>query len=96
MAFPNLGVWFIQVMTSMSRKLCLLSSFHKLLSTLHISGHTNYHNINISRICNKSIFTSAIAGLPAFTIPSTSRHIRFGTELTAPFVVEEEKETLVE
>ncbi|RHZ81942.1 hypothetical protein Glove_116g10 [Diversispora epigaea] len=44
---------------------------------------------------NRSIFTSAIAGLPAFTAPSTSstsRRTRPGTEPTAPFVVEEEEE----
>ncbi|RHZ66804.1 hypothetical protein Glove_305g9 [Diversispora epigaea] len=49
----------------------------------------------MSRMRNKSIFASAIAGLPAFTIPSTSiisRHTRPGTEPTAPFVVEEEEE----
>ncbi|RHZ48801.1 hypothetical protein Glove_541g10 [Diversispora epigaea] len=49
MAFPNLGVWFTQVMASMSRKLRLLSSFHKLLSTLHISGHTDYHERRIEK-----------------------------------------------
>ncbi|RHZ72443.1 hypothetical protein Glove_242g52 [Diversispora epigaea] len=49
----------------------------------------------MSRIRNRSIFASAIAGLPAFTTPSTSitsRYTRPGTEPTAPFVVEEEEE----
>ncbi|RHZ70687.1 hypothetical protein Glove_268g2 [Diversispora epigaea] len=49
----------------------------------------------MSRMRNRSIFASAIAGLPAFTIPSTSiasRHTRPETEPTAPFVVEEEEE----
>ncbi|RHZ44465.1 hypothetical protein Glove_724g20 [Diversispora epigaea] len=49
----------------------------------------------MSRMCNRSIFASAIAGLPAFTTPSTSitsRRTRSGTEPTAPFVVEEEEE----
>ncbi|RHZ51353.1 hypothetical protein Glove_480g15 [Diversispora epigaea] len=49
----------------------------------------------MNRMRNRSIFASAIAGLPAFTAPSTSstsRHTRSGTEPTAPFVVEEEEE----
>ncbi|RHZ52300.1 hypothetical protein Glove_462g24 [Diversispora epigaea] len=49
----------------------------------------------MSRMRNRSIFASAIAGLPAFTTPSTSiasRRTRPGTEPTAPFVVEEEEE----
>ncbi|RHZ53325.1 hypothetical protein Glove_443g81 [Diversispora epigaea] len=49
----------------------------------------------MSRMRNRSIFASAIARLPAFTIPSTlitSRCTRPGTESTAPFVVEEEEE----
>ncbi|RHZ89285.1 hypothetical protein Glove_16g82 [Diversispora epigaea] len=49
----------------------------------------------MSRMRNRSIFASVIAGLPAFTTPSTSitlRRTRPGTEPTAPFVVEEEEE----
>ncbi|RHZ52391.1 hypothetical protein Glove_461g17 [Diversispora epigaea] len=49
----------------------------------------------MSRMCNRSIFASAIARLPAFTIPSTSitsRRTRPRTEPTAPFVVKEEEE----
>ncbi|RHZ46907.1 hypothetical protein Glove_604g1 [Diversispora epigaea] len=52
----------------------------------------------MSRMRNRSIFVSAIAGLPAFTTPSTSitsRRTRPGTEPTAPFVVEEEEERKV-
>ncbi|RHZ85893.1 hypothetical protein Glove_58g54 [Diversispora epigaea] len=49
----------------------------------------------MSRMRNRNIFASAIAGLPAFTTPSTSitsRRTRPETEPTAPFVVEEEEE----
>ncbi|RHZ83097.1 hypothetical protein Glove_99g5 [Diversispora epigaea] len=49
----------------------------------------------MGRIRNRSIFTSAIAGLPAFTTPNTSitsRCTRPGTEPTALFVVEEKEE----
>ncbi|RHZ83701.1 hypothetical protein Glove_88g137 [Diversispora epigaea] len=49
MAFPSLGVWFTQVMASISRKSRLLSSFHILLSTLHISGHTDGHERRIEK-----------------------------------------------
>ncbi|RHZ52246.1 hypothetical protein Glove_463g31 [Diversispora epigaea] len=49
----------------------------------------------MSRMRNRSIFASVIAGLPAFITPSTSitsRRTRPRTEPTAPFVVEEEEE----
>ncbi|RHZ76422.1 hypothetical protein Glove_197g92 [Diversispora epigaea] len=49
----------------------------------------------MSKMHNRSIFASAITGLPAFTTPSTSstsRHTRPETEPTASFVVDEEEE----
>ncbi|RHZ51289.1 hypothetical protein Glove_481g108 [Diversispora epigaea] len=49
MTFPNLGVWFTQIMASISRKPRLISSFRRLLSTLHISGHTDGHECRIEK-----------------------------------------------
>ncbi|PKB96693.1 hypothetical protein RhiirA5_506875 [Rhizophagus irregularis] len=49
MAFPYLGVWFTQVMASMSRKSRLFFSFRQLLSTLHISGHTDSNERRIEK-----------------------------------------------
>ncbi|RHZ83167.1 hypothetical protein Glove_99g173 [Diversispora epigaea] len=61
-----------------------------------INNDLNFSKVNnMSRMRNRSIFASAIAGLPAFTTPSTSiasRRTRPRTEPTAPFVVEEEEE----
>ncbi|RHZ58487.1 hypothetical protein Glove_373g3 [Diversispora epigaea] len=65
-----------------------IALYFKLLNVLL------YIEDNMSRMRNRSIFTSAIARLSAFTAPSTSstsRRTKPGTEPTAPFVVEEEE-----